>query len=78
MPDLISGLPSLHNWPIVIDQALSGEQGDNREHVSKCQLQARNDYEAIQCWLREYQHKETTYRTYQKEAERFLSSAFDF
>lgn len=72
MPDLISGLPSLCNWPSVFDQTLSGEQGINRELASKCQIQARNDYEALQCWLREYQHKETTYRTYQKEAERFL------
>lgn len=72
MPDAMIGLLSLSNWPSVLDQSLSGEQGANRESVSKCQLQARNDYEAMQCWLREYQHKETTYRTYQKEAERFL------
>jgi len=72
MADVMICLPSLANWPSVLDQTLSGEQGTNRESVSKCQLQARNDYEAMQCWLREYQHKETTYRTYQKEAERFL------
>lgn len=72
MPDVMSGLPSLHNWPSVLDKTLSGELGTNRELTSKCQLRAHNDYEAIQCWLREYQHKETTYRTYQKEAERFL------
>lgn len=72
MSDSINGLPSLQNWPSMLDQTLSGEHGSNRELVSKCQLHARNDYEAMQCWLREYKHKETTYRTYQKEAERFL------
>ncbi len=35
-------------------------------------IRAHNDVEAIQCWLREYQHKATTYRSYRKEAERFL------
>lgn len=72
MPESITSLPNLQNWPSVLDRQLTGEQGTNREPVEKCQIQARHDYEAIQCWLREYQHKETTYRTYQKEADRFL------
>jgi integrase len=72
MVDAMSTLPSLLNLPTVQDHSLSGEQGTNREPYERCQLQARNDYEAIQCWLREYQHKVTTFRTYQKEAERFL------
>lgn len=72
MSSVSNNFPSLNNWSCVIDQSLSGEQGTNREIAAKCQLQARNDYEAMQCWLREYQQKETTYRTYQKEAERFL------
>ncbi len=72
MPDLTMSLPSLHAWPSVLEQSLSGEQGTNREASAKCQIQARNDYEALQCWLREYQQKQTTFRTYQKEGERFL------
>lgn len=72
MPDIIAGPQSIKNWPNTFDQILSGEQGANRELAKKCQIQARNDYEAIQCWLREYQHKAATYRTYQKESERFL------
>ena len=43
----------------------------NHDHTQS-QIQAKNDYQAIQCWLNEYQHKATTLRTYQKEAERFL------
>lgn len=51
---------------------LNGEQGINREKQERCQIRANHDYEAIQCWLNEYKHKQTTYRTYQKEAERLL------
>jgi site-specific recombinase XerD len=72
MPEFMSSLPRSQHWPSLLDHTLSGEHGSNRELASKCQLQAQNDYEALQCWLREYQHKATTYRTYQKEAERFL------
>lgn len=39
---------------------------------TNCQIRAKNDYEALQCWLNEYKHKATTFRTYQKESERFL------
>jgi integrase len=72
MLDHLDVLPNLRDWPPVQNPILSGEQGSNRESLATCQIQARNDYEALQCWLREYQHKHTTYRTYQKEAERFL------
>ncbi len=65
-------LLNLHHWQTITDPVLSGEQGVNRELSARCQLQAHNDYEALQCWLNEYRHKATTYRTYQKEAERFL------
>ncbi|MHB1222364.1 MAG: tyrosine-type recombinase/integrase [Gammaproteobacteria bacterium] len=51
---------------------LNGEAGSNREMNARCQIKAKNDYEALQCWLNEYRHKATTFRTYQKEAERFL------
>lgn len=77
MPEHLTRIPSLHTWPSVLNQALSGEQGTNRAPVASCQIQARNDYEAMHCWLREYQQKEATYRTYQKEAERFLLWSVD-
>jgi site-specific recombinase XerD len=51
---------------------LNGENGTNRELKAKCQIRALNDFEALQCWLNEYRHKEATFRTYQKEVERFL------
>ncbi len=65
-------LPSLEQLPHVLTQHLNGEQGSNRETHQRCQIHAKNDYEALQCWLNEYRHKATTFRTYQKESERFL------
>lgn len=66
-------LPSLIELPVVLDQLrLNGSMGSNREKEERSQIHAQNDYEAIQCWLNEYQKKATTYRTYQKEAERLL------
>lgn len=64
--------PLLGNLPNLSSQHLSGEQGANREIHHRCQIHAKNDYEAIQCWLNEYRHKASTFRTYQKESERFL------
>jgi site-specific recombinase XerD len=37
-----------------------------------CQLQAKNDLEAVGQWLLEYQHKKNTYVSYRREAMRFL------
>lgn len=39
---------------------------------TKCRIRAKNDVEAVERWLDEYFDKPTTYRTYKKEAERFL------
>jgi integrase len=65
--------PSLQELPVAINSLeLNGEIGANREKSERCQIHAKNDYEAIQCWLNEYRHKVTTFRTYQKEAERLL------
>ena len=64
--------PTLQQLPEKISHFLSGTEGVNREKNQRCQIHANNDYEAIHCWLNEYRHKSTTYRTYQKEAERFL------
>lgn len=48
-------------------------QHDNIASIDTVSLiQARDDVEAIQCWLREYQYTATTYRSYRKEVERFL------
>jgi integrase/recombinase XerD len=56
----------------VIHTDFDGSKGTNRDWKNPCQLRAKHDFDAIHCWLNEYRHKATTYRTYQKEAERFL------
>lgn len=38
-----------------------------------CHIDATNDRQAIEAWLSEYKHKATTFRSYKKEAERFLA-----
>lgn len=66
-------LPLLSQLPVLTSHlGLNGANGTNRETQRRCQINANNDYEAIQCWLNEYRAKESTFRTYQKEAERFL------
>lgn len=62
----------LANQPSNITTDLNGSQGTNRDWKNPCQLRTNSDVDAIDCWLNEYRHKATTYRTYQKEAERFL------
>jgi integrase len=51
---------------------LNGETGSNRCRTRTCQISANNDWEAVCCWLSEYQAKISTYRAYQKESERLL------
>jgi site-specific recombinase XerD len=63
-------LSHLSEW--MVTAHLDGSVGKNREQSQAPQIDANNDHEAIQRWLSEYQHKSTTFRTYQKEAERFL------
>jgi site-specific recombinase XerD len=60
--DGLSGLP----------ETLDGSQGDNRLPKANCQIQASNDWQAIQCWLAEFEDSPQTYRNYRKEAERLL------
>ena len=50
----------------------SGEAGTNRAPIERCKLQARNDFEAVQAWLRLRLAGSHTWRSYRKEAERFL------
>lgn len=40
--------------------------------ATHCRIRAHNDIEAMERWLDEYFDKPTTFRTYKKEAERFL------
>tara|TARA_R110000868_G_scaffold8205_7_gene42706 strand:- start:8918 stop:10102 length:1185 start_codon:yes stop_codon:yes gene_type:complete len=69
-PSVLPTLDALMPW---IDKArLSGEEGGNRCRDRACQIQAVNDYQAIQVWLREYQQSADTHRTYRREAERLL------
>lgn len=45
--------------------------GSNRLASNECQINAKNDYQAILCWLAEYKSNTGTYRVYQREVERF-------
>lgn len=69
----LASLPYLESLPDLMSSwCMDGTTGTNREKNHKAQINAQNDYQAIQCWLSEYQHKATTFRTYQKETDRFL------
>lgn len=69
----MDNMPTLQALPQKFtNHELSGVNGTNRARDRQCQINATNDYEAIHCWLNEYRAKPTTFRTYQKEAERFL------
>jgi hypothetical protein len=67
-----------NDYPIPLDglsglpETLDGSQGDNRLPKANCQIQASNDWQAIQCWLAEFEDSPQTYRNYRKEAERLL------
>ncbi len=55
---------------LMIPNDLSGAIGSNRVYSNK--IGARNDYEAIQAWLRSLGSRKHTVRSYQGQAERFL------
>ena len=55
-----------------LPEELDGSQGDNRLSQDHCHIQANNDWEAIQCWLAEFEDSPHTYRKYRIEAERLL------
>ena len=55
-----------------LPEELDGSQGDNRLSQEHCQIQADNDWQAIQCWLAEFEDSPQTHRNYRKEAERLL------
>ncbi len=65
--------PALSTLPqVAAFNALSHLEGVNRCDPKDCQIVAQNDVQAVQCWLHEYEGKTTTFRSYQKEAERLL------
>tara|TARA_R100001480_G_scaffold136521_1_gene133632 strand:+ start:6120 stop:7280 length:1161 start_codon:yes stop_codon:yes gene_type:complete len=55
-----------------LPRALDGSQGSNRLPQAHCQIQAENDWDAIQCWLGEFDDSPHTHRKYCIEAERLL------
>jgi len=58
---------------IRLPQLLDGHAGRNRAPRDLCQIDARNDYEAIQAWLARWPASSSTFRAYRKEVERFLA-----
>ena len=72
--------PSLRSLPLeaaivplerlLLPEERSGAHGSNRVFSNK--IEARNDYEAIQAWLRSLGSRKHTIRSYQGQAERFL------
>ena len=65
-------LPTLDNLPTCIEANLTLGFGTNRAPIEYKQIEANDDYTAVLTWLNEYSHTPTTYRVYQKEAERLL------
>lgn len=57
---------------LTLPEQLDGSNGTNRRYGEVCQIDAINDWEAIQCWLEEFNESPQTYRNYRKEAERLL------
>lgn len=53
-------------------QLLPVSKGVNRAPLELCQIEALTDVEAIEAWLREYNHTLNTQRIYRKEGERLL------
>lgn len=61
----------------LVPAALDGREGRFRAPLHQCLLEAKNDYEAIEAWLRTKHDpngtgKTATHRAYRKEAERLL------
>lgn len=51
---------------------INGATGVNRAPAQRCKINAGNDYQAIRAWLSLWDSDSATYRSYRKEAERFL------
>lgn len=71
-------LVAFHQHPVSLDglaalpEDLDGSQGSNRLPQAYCQIQASDDWKAIQCWLTEFDDSPHTRRKYCTEAERLL------
>ena len=50
-------LDGLRDLPGILD----GSQGDNRRPQGNCQIQANYDWQAIQCWLAEFEGSPQTH-----------------
>lgn len=57
---------------IAIPPSLDGNDGENRADKARLQIQADTDYEAIRCFLGEYDRSPGTLRIYRRETERLL------
>ncbi len=68
-PAPLSVLPLEH---LVTPVGLSGENGSNRQTTDRCKLSANNDHDAILAWLSTRPKESATWRSYRREAERFL------
>jgi site-specific recombinase XerD len=70
-PAARTGIVPLERFAPPADER-SGAQGLNRAPLAHCKLQAANDFESVQAWLRLRIAGSHTWRAYRKEAERFL------
>ena len=57
---------------LLVPSELDGSAGRYRADPATCLLDANNDYEAIEAWLKTKRDSNTTRRSCRKEAERFL------
>jgi site-specific recombinase XerD len=53
--------------------SLSGATGRNRAPLSRCQIDAYNDLDAIRAWLAQHEAGGNTWLAYRREIERFLA-----
>ena len=66
-------LPTIEKLPDTMQaKQLLSKVGSNRAPVGHKQIAAEDDLSAMNTWLNEYSHTPSTYRVYQKEAERLL------
>jgi len=72
MNQLITTLPTIEHILSSVDASIFNEVGSNRAATDYKQIDANDDYTAVLTWLNEYSDTPSTYRVYQKEAERLL------
>ncbi|HEY9194055.1 MAG TPA: site-specific integrase [Methyloversatilis sp.] len=71
-PSSVPVLPIRPLDEIEVPEALDGRDGINRADPVRLQIGARNDVEAIRCFLAEYDRSPGTHRIYARECERLL------